>query len=64
MDPFGWERAGKIVDSHENQTAQVGTLGHLDGYLRWNLSGYAIKKIKTCHDSRAHGYERDGPSHD
>jgi hypothetical protein len=30
MDPFGWERVGKGVDSAENHTAQEGAHGDLD----------------------------------
>jgi hypothetical protein len=30
MDPFGWERVGKGVDSPENHMTQEGALGGLD----------------------------------
>jgi hypothetical protein len=30
MDPSGWERVGKGVDSLENHMEQVGALGGLD----------------------------------
>jgi hypothetical protein len=30
IDPFGWERVGKGVDSLENHTMQEGALGGLD----------------------------------